>query len=41
MLLQAGQAMGMTVKDPVLVQVLKETLKSWPTGELLGEFKAF
>lgn len=41
MLLQAGQAMEMTVKDPVLVHVLKETLRRWPTQELLGEFKAF
>lgn len=33
--------MEVTVKDPALVHVLKETLKRWPTEELLGEFKAF
>lgn len=41
LLLRAGQVMKMTVKDPILIHVLKATLKRWPTEKLLLEFKAF
>lgn len=41
LLLQAGQVVKMPVKDPILVRVLKATLKRWPTEKELLEFKAF
>lgn len=41
LLLRAGQVMKMTVRDPILIHVLKATLKRWPTEKLLLEFKAF